>query len=314
MTAGPGKSRFDGFDYLRAVAIVAVVYIHGCDTNATMRYAMKWMGFAVPCFFMMSAFLAQWTILHRERSYIDLIRSRLIRLTPPFYVWSAIYLAVRYLKSLKTGATIDSGLFGCLFWGDASYQLYFVPMLFYSFVGWTGLMLMARKRRMLASGLMMISAAVFIAIEPLIAERIPGARWFIAPNLAWFPIGMLMAVAASTWGTKLSLLRWPAVTVGAASFATGWINTYLVATCVFLIALSIRRSAPAAIKSVAGLSYGIYLLHVLIIETMQFGLPRLGIANETLAATALITLSAAVGSYLICWAISKIRRIKWVVA
>ena len=307
----PSTPHFHGFDLLRVAGILAVIYIHGCDTNDLARRGMKWLGFAVPCFFMMSAFLTQQSVLSRDASYADWIRRKFKRLAPAFFAWSSVYFAIRSAKAIATGQSMDSGLIGCLFWGDASHQLYFVPMLFYSFVIWTPVMILARRYQMPVAALLVIATAGFVIAEQPLNEMLPSHRWFIGKNLVWFPIGMLAALATQRLGESRRVLLWPAAVAVVAMVATDFVNVYAISLGAFVLSLSIQRKTPHWIETLAVYSFGVYLAHVLFIESMQFVAPRIGLRTDSLGVTLGITLISAVLSYLVCFLLGSNRSTRW---
>ncbi|MEO1524569.1 MAG: acyltransferase [Planctomycetota bacterium] len=304
--------RFHGFDYLRAAGMLAVVYIHGCDTNEFARRGMKWLGFAVPCFFMMSAFLAQLSILKKPQlGFGELLTSRLKRLAPPFLLWSGLYVAVRFAKSKATGAELNSTLTGVVFWGDASHQLYFVPMLIYLFVGWAGVMVLAR--RLPGVAMLTCAAGVLAAVllESTIQTAMPANRWFVSVNLVWFPAAMLVALLVRRDWFQTKWLFWPAVVSTVAMFLGDVVNVYWIAFSALALALSIDRPAPSWVGFLSKYSFGVYLVHVLLIEGMQFAAPRLRLDPTSLWTTGPIIVFAAIGSYAMCALLGRFNATRW---
>ena len=302
--------RFHGFDYVRAAGMLAVVYIHGCDTNDVARRGMRWLGFAVPCFFMISAFLTQHAIFERATSYRRVIGRRFERLAKPYFAWTAVYLVVRSAKAALAGESLDSGLLGAIFWGDAAHQLYFVPMLFYLFVGWTGVMLLARRRQLLAAVLCFIAIAAALVFEPVIDEILPADRWFVGKNLIWFPIGILAALLVKRFDHRRSIAVWPAVIALLLALTTGP-NLYCFALAVLALGIVISRRPPRWVNFLSKYSFGVYLVHVLLIEAMQFASPRIGLELSSLPVTLGVIAVAAVGSYAICGLLGRYPATKW---
>ena len=80
------NSRLPGFDILRILGAVGVVWIHACDTNAR---ALRWSGlaaFAVPCFLLMSAFFLQDRALRQPAVGARELASRRLRRLLPAYL------------------------------------------------------------------------------------------------------------------------------------------------------------------------------------------------------------------------------------
>lgn len=304
-------ARFGGFDYLRVAGILAVVYIHGCDTSDVARKGMKWLGFAVPCFFLMSAFLTQTAILKKGKNYGVLLVNKLRRLAPPFTAWSTLYLCVRFLKSRATDQAFETSLFGAAFWGDASHQLYFVPLLFYFFVIWIPIMLIARSQPFIAIACCVLGVIAAFWYGDPIQSLLPEKRWFIGDNLIWFPLGIVSALLVDRYRKWVPMLRWPAMIGGAIVCYSGFTNVVAVSLIVFFLALSVTHQPSRWIELLATYAFGVYLVHVLLIEAMQFLAPKLGIDVSRLSITLLITLFAAIGSYLLCALLGRSSRTRW---
>ena len=300
-----------GFDLLRVVSILAVIYIHGSDTNVELKRGTKWLGFAVPCFFMMSAYLAQGSFFRRPRPVLPWLRDKLNRLAPPFYFWSVVYLLVRFIKSRLTSTPFEWAPVGWVFWGDASYQLYFVPMLFYCFAGWAWLMKRSANHRTLTIGFLICVTVLFIIGEPFLESLQSEKRWFIAKNLVWFPLGMLAALAVGESGTARERMFWPSILVLATLYLAGHVNIYAISFIVFVWSLSITRRQPKLVRTLATYSFGVYLVHVLLIETLQFLLPRLGWDLSEYWNTVGIVGVTILGSYAICLALGQSRWTRW---
>lgn len=303
--------RFHGFDALRVVGMMAVIYIHACDTNDHVEWGMRYLGFAVPCFFMMSAFLAQQTFLRKNIAFFDWINRKFRRLAPSYFAWSAIYLAVRFAKSMATGEELESGIFGSIFWGDASHQLYFVPFLFYSFVLWTGLMMLARRRPVMTAGLLAVCIVIFMWQASAIEASLPANRWFIGKNLAWFPIGMLYAIVVDQLREKRAWFFWPMLVLLVVMLLSDLLNVYAISTVVFALAIAVQRPAPDWLKHLSIYSFGVYLSHVLFIEGMQFVAPRLGLNLQSISVTLGIMVIAGLVSYATCMLLGQSKWSRW---
>ncbi|MCS7469435.1 acyltransferase [Stieleria sp. ICT_E10.1] len=303
--------RFHGFDALRVAGMLAVIYIHASDTNDVVEWGMRYLGFAVPCFLMMSAFLAQQTILRKNIAPIDWITRKFKRLAPSYFAWTAIYLAVRFAKSMATGEQLESGILGSIFWGDASHQLYFVPFLFYSFVLWTGLMRLARRRPVTTAGLLAVSTVIFVWQASAIEASLPANRWFIGKNMAWFPIGMLFAIVVEQLREKREWFFWPILALLVVMLLSDFLNVYAISTVVFALAIAAQRPAPDWLKHLSIYSFGVYLSHVLFIEGMQFIAPRLGLNLQSISVTLGIMVIAGLFSYATCMLLGQSKWSRW---
>ncbi|MEO1617964.1 MAG: acyltransferase [Planctomycetota bacterium] len=307
------EDRFHGFDYLRVVAMLAVIYVHGCDTNDSVESLSKWLSFPVPCFLLMAAFLAQMSERGSSRNYLESLMRRVRRLIPPFLAWSAIYLIVRKLKATATGESFDWNWAGSLFWGDAAHQLYFVPLLIYSFVLWLLPMQWSRTRPGWTLGLCAVAGLAAIASENVINSSLPPNRYFIAKSLVWFPIGILAALIVFRFEQIRRVALGPAFAGVIALSLMGFRNVYVLSIGLFVIGCCWTTPAPKWVQRLSALSFGIYLGHVLIIETMQFGLARIGLSLQSAAVTLGVIGGAAALSVLLALTLDHFSKTKWLV-
>lgn len=121
-------------DYLRALAILAVVLIH--TTTKTLEVGqydvlhLSWslflnqiFRFAVPLFFLISGFLLE--LNYKDNlNYLTYFKKRISKIFIPFVVWSVFYYAIIFKFPLFNWNFLSN-----LLTGDASYQLYFIPTL-----------------------------------------------------------------------------------------------------------------------------------------------------------------------------------------
>lgn len=121
-----------GIDILRIISILAVVGIHTTSraleassfalaTAPVTFFLNQAARFAVPLFFMISGFVLELNYSFHG-NFLRYIKKRLGRIAIPYIVWSAIYFFFVYKEH-----TIN--FFYALATGDASYQLYFIPTL-----------------------------------------------------------------------------------------------------------------------------------------------------------------------------------------
>jgi peptidoglycan/LPS O-acetylase OafA/YrhL len=133
------KKRLLGVDLCRGIAAYAVIVVHSGDETWGVPVD-PWAGifrlsfyFAVPFFLAASFFFT----VHRRapKSTPAFWKSRIEKLVIPYLTWSAIYLALRvtfFLKSNQPDRLVQliQDPIAILFFGGASYHLYFLPLLF----------------------------------------------------------------------------------------------------------------------------------------------------------------------------------------
>lgn len=119
-------------DFIRLISILAVVMIH--TTTRTIEASANNLAgfpvsfilnqlfrFAVPLFFLISGFVLELNYSF-HRSYFAYLKKRLSRILIPFVFWSAVYYYFIYTHH-------SNNFFSSLIYGNASYQLYFIPTL-----------------------------------------------------------------------------------------------------------------------------------------------------------------------------------------
>lgn len=86
-TNNQDSSRNFKIQYLRAIAIIAVVIIHTCPLGLAQVICRPFLNFAVALFLFLSGFLTN----SPEGSWIPLYRRRICRVIIPYIIWSIIY-------------------------------------------------------------------------------------------------------------------------------------------------------------------------------------------------------------------------------
>lgn len=120
-------------DILRTFSIFAVILVH--TTTRTLEvtsynllktpwtlFLNQAARFAVPLFFMISGFVLELNY-HLHESYFAYLKKRFSRIFIPYVFWSLIYYFFVYAKGR------DPDFLKSLLFGEASYQLYFIPSL-----------------------------------------------------------------------------------------------------------------------------------------------------------------------------------------
>ena len=125
--------RYSNFDGLRGLATIAVILIH--ITAPMHQSGDLFLGlinqacrFAVPVFLILSSWgLDHQDALDNSKNYLDFLKQRLTKLVPYYLVWSLIYLALNgYMTSWNFNL---AGTLQALLLGQASYHLYFIPLI-----------------------------------------------------------------------------------------------------------------------------------------------------------------------------------------
>ncbi|MDU2066852.1 MAG: acyltransferase [Sporomusaceae bacterium] len=139
------KQRILSVEYIRGIAMLGVVGIHtGAYSLTNPKVNIQLFAlleivsrFSVPIFFFVSAFGLFWAQnLTAPFSYGEYLRKRAKTVLIPYLVWSCLYLLHSTYLTGDTSFWRPRELFDTLFFGLASYQLYFLVILlwFYLFM------------------------------------------------------------------------------------------------------------------------------------------------------------------------------------
>lgn len=199
------ESRYKNFDYLRGLAILAVVLIH---ITAPTAIAEETGGiifnqitrFGVPVF----VFLSGWGLTvaesyERSASYIDFLKRRLSKLLPAYLVWNIIYYLFAILIE-EQSISINEMIKG-LFFGTNYPHLYFVPLIVIYYVAYPLLLKLGDK--IWGVALTFVITWTSLLMNPTIAEELTQnhnpLNW-----LFYFVLGIWIAENYDTLNTGLN--------------------------------------------------------------------------------------------------------------
>ncbi len=127
------KTRLKEFDYLRAIAVLAVITIHVTSKYVTVNsiaYLLnQGVRFAVPLFIVLSGFLLYYSNMNKPKTgKSNFLLKRLKKIFIPYVVWTLIYMLYSIRNSLSAAFTLSflSSLVKNLAYGKAAPQLYFI--------------------------------------------------------------------------------------------------------------------------------------------------------------------------------------------
>ena len=137
------QNRLLGVDIFRGLAAYGVVLLHSGDSSwgnidESVLYLRNFFGFPVPFFLATSFYFMARTFAKcgwQNAPHLRILKSKASRLIVPYIVWTIIYSIVRniYLvvdNSHAEGQKMLDDTFSVIFFGGASYHLYFLPLLF----------------------------------------------------------------------------------------------------------------------------------------------------------------------------------------
>ncbi len=127
------KKRFANFDYLRGLAILAVMTIHvtaptAVDNHTSSIILNQTARFGVPIFIFLSGWgLTVSNSYQRSNNYFEFLKKRLGKILPAYLVWNLIYIAFRFFfqeERIPFGEAVEG-----LLQGTNAPHLYFVPLI-----------------------------------------------------------------------------------------------------------------------------------------------------------------------------------------
>lgn len=324
--------RWSGVEAGRAVAALAIVWLHAAGVGpATGRYGVAGR-FAVPCFAGLAVFFAARAAFAPNRGAGAFVRDRFVRIYLPFLFWTAAYLALRFAKAAVAGPS------GKLFVGPqllvvgSAHHLWFLP---FALVVTVAARLLAHPlARMpwlaasasLVGGLALCGTDFGISFD--VDDPDPANQSLYGAMLA------MDALPAALWGLALGLVvrnhRPPANALAAAGFVLA------AAACIAILASTEEDTYRRALANAAGIlfllagmatppsrwvdrlgtlgrySFGVYILHVAFLQAAEMALrkPRAGLA---LPDTAFMAAAAWLGSLATAWALLRFRATAWLV-
>jgi peptidoglycan/LPS O-acetylase OafA/YrhL len=296
-----------------------------------------WFDFVVPFFLITAFFFALRGEISRFVAWGDWLRQRSARLLVPYLVWSAIYLV---LHVLKLGLSHDSegirSLFqdpvGLLLDGGTGLALYFLPLLF------AGLVVVHTFRTFLTSaplgvlgigllgtvGLMMVMNTTENGYDLGTArgfrEAFPGLNAFpptrivlvlLADAVRCLPLIVTAAIlvrvlavskkSGSAWALGLGLVALALPLFLAPGIATVYLPEFVGGAGAFLVGWGLPFPAGKIATTVGAYSFGVYLVHQVILEAMQVAVQKAKIELPPL--TILGVLAVGLIAYIISMAI-----------
>lgn len=262
-----------------------------------LRLLEQYTAFTIPAFLFVSGFFVS-ILAGRQRAGVsrEALAARIRTLAVPYLLWSGVILVAlalegriyplgRYVRMILTGAT------------NPNY--YFVPLLIQMYVLAPAIVWMARRRwRVLLAVTATLQVAVYCLQYPLatgsehalmtqVASAFP--KWLFASYLFWFTLGVVIGFEQQAFKATIHRARWLLVGAAAGLFVAGVVEWELLlawsgspwtenrvtlidglyAAAVILAFLGftdVRLPFPAALMDLGAKSFGIYLVHGIVME------------------------------------------------
>ena len=332
--------RFSGVDAFRILCTYGVVILHSgfnheYHVSPAASSLQDFFGFAVPTFLALS-FLLQ---VLRNKDGKFAFYTRCMRLMIPYLLWSALHLAARAAKyeMQHQPAKIHDLLadpLAILCFGAASVQLYFLPLLFVGGCLCAGI---SRPLQNTATPWLVVLLVLTAFANHLIVVSgndfdLSAGRAFqnLAPPIAAHPIIDQVArvvLVCFSWSARclpyiigiFLMVRLGTITLFTASWlpilgclllgisiliplpaGTGEYVSGLSAT---LTALAISSKLPShpLVRTMATFTFGVFLLHDLVLEGLEFIFKQFGMPQVSLVQLVVISFAAFFLSTLVVW-------------
>jgi len=340
------SQRLAGIDVFRGLAMYAVIIVH-IDEGVKV-FPPGWLSitnFALFCvpFFLAAAFYFAINKLYTSQAPYPL-KSRLLRLLIPYGIWSVFYLLYKSAKYIAAGEPdrlfqLFQDPLSLVFFGEASYHLYFLPLLimgtllikFVEFliekkVSWKGVGLITFISLLVYEVILSTGNGLArpdnTAFDSLLAAIYPEGN--SNPLLRLLLVELFWALRCLPYVMFAMLLAHPKINGFCLKllthYSTFWLLLFLAvnifgsgvlpdaveeiargySALIAAIAISGVLKENALVKNLGLCSFGIYLIHIFFIEVFQSVVVRLYPSYNSSASTAILLLATAL-IFLVSW-------------
>jgi probable poly-beta-1,6-N-acetyl-D-glucosamine export protein len=295
-TAGTGFTAMFAWSHRHLPDSVPVMSQIGSLSYYGLRFFEQLAVFSIPAFLFVSGFFVAVTTGRRETIDGKSVLARSRSLVIPYLIWTTITLALLMLEGRRYGIADFIRIY---LTGSANPVLYFVPLLVQFYLLSPIMVRMARrnwKAFLLLAGLLQIavqalSYPLFLGLDVSNAAQLPAfvPKWLFLSRIFWFPLGIVAGFHTEglkawldrnrTWlfasiliMLPLGMLEWE---LYYRLSGLQWLEhreTYLdslfsLAAVFSVLALDTKRLPRLSTISTLGAnSFGIYLVHALVIE------------------------------------------------
>lgn len=284
-------------DVVRFFAAAGIVFVHAAKSEPFLRWGNV-VRFAVPFYLFASLYFQSASLRKKnDRTFLQYVAGRFKRLYLPFLAWSVIYFLARNGQRLVTrrdgGVETDIGLL----WRGVHYHLWFLPfLLFWSLVlAAVHYGILSRNRKFRWP--LIITAIIAGVVFALIPRPSSWDEVFPSPTYAY--VQYWLSLPAVLWALAFAWFMTAGPTLYTVPHSLGVAGLVLTAICCLwqgfvghvrliprgLTGLGTILAALAPwngtfLSPLAALgknSYGVYLCHVLILETLRTVTKKLNI-------------------------------------
>jgi peptidoglycan/LPS O-acetylase OafA/YrhL len=313
-------------DLLRFLAVIGVVWLHVTYHGALAEWA-ELGRYAVPFFAASGVYLAYGSLRrHGHVSMLQYGQARFRRVYLVFLGWSVIYLGVRWANALLVShrGTVHTTLID-FFWNGEAFHLWFLPFIFLATIGAFALAKLVRA----APWLRLPLALILFGLGLMLAlYRVPE----VVPQLGYAALLSYESLPACFLALALALVEIrfngtvdaPRLVFGSllvvlwlvGGLALGMQDNRALATIAgfgFLL-VSLGWSATERMQVIGylgSISFGIYLVHLLFVETIYQLLPKLGLNDQRATTQLAVFVVALAGSVAMVELLRVPKRTRW---
>ncbi|WPQ65731.1 acyltransferase [Chitinophaga sancti] len=310
------RQHITGFDFIRPIAALSVVWIHGCAGSILTKRLNPLNAYAVPVFIAISMFLFAWQIIGKgRRNFREMLVTRIQRLMIPFFLWTLIYLGIRIFKARFIHEPFEMKWIETFVFKGSSYQLWYLPNLFYLSLLFFPLLNVAVRNRKIANVVIFFIVCISAIVLWYTPSDIKQADWFtrhillyFVPSLISASIGMLFYInyekVKEMYGTSLYILVpiWAVALFFAQLFMPHVLTGLAFVAVLFpLLLFQVNGSYPG-MMALSRNSMGIYLIHGVFLEGIKTGMQLIHHPVQGLV----LTLGSIIVTYLLSFGVSEI--------
>ncbi|WP_261302576.1 acyltransferase [Paenibacillus andongensis] len=299
-----GNNRFPELDFVRAIAVIAVIVIHVTSITLTKMLPDQFTflssiilnqlsRFCVPAFLFVSGVLAFHS--YKKNSYSQLIKGKIKDLIVPYLAWTSLglFLFLSFSSNYK-------GIIMIFLTGNGPfYQLYYIPLLFQMFVLLPLIMKLVGSKKIVIS-ILLINILMYVGYQALLvgevfSKDLVGSASSILQStfVVWMGYFCLGVCAAQYYPKLLEFVQSKStaffVTIYVISAIAliadayigfvinkqmelmGYFRVTVMIYSLTSLALLVKLGMTYKLKSITSLyrnSFGIYLIHVAVIKVI----------------------------------------------
>ena len=303
-------------DLVRFLAVIGVVWLHVTYHGALIGWA-ELGRFAVPFFAGAGVYLAYGSLRrHGHVTMLQYAQARFRRVYVVFLGWSVIYLGVRWANALLVShtGTVHTTLIDFL-WNGEAFHLWFLPFIFLATIGAFALAKLMSAALWMRVPLVLIlfwlTLTIALSPVPVVVSKLGYDALLSYESLpACFIALVLVLVEIRLKGPAAEPgLSVPRLVTGGllvvfwlvSALALGFRENLVLATAAgfgfLLVSLGWSTTARMPVTAHLGsISFGIYLVHLLFVETIYQLLPRIGLNDQHATTQVAVFVVALAGS------------------